>query len=504
MTLAEATAGVDPPAQTITIEHASADATSLDALPDGVSLGHLRSVSDRRSIRSWMHTLDGRTERAVRRALLALAVFPALIVVAWRFPHVSERGIIGVYGIAVILSTASIFYLAFVRYRDPAEMAVPPTVLGERLVSFFIPVKNEQDNIEQCVRSVLDSTYRNIELFVIDDGSTDGTRAVLERIADCDRRLTVLCLDVSIGKKAALVTAARHASGEYFVFTDSDCWLAPDAIVKCIAAFGADPELGGMSGHARALNADHSFLTRIQDVWYDGQFSISKAAESSFGSVSCVSGPLAAFRREAIINYLPAWASDRFVGQPFLFATDRQLTAYVLGQQWVGEKLKALHADDPLVADEPHEPRAWKVLYARSARVWTNVPESPRSFLRQQVRWKKSFIRNTAFNSSWMWRRGPVPAALYYGHVLWVTLAPVMVFLHLVWWPLHGYYLLTALYLAGVAVKGLAWGAAYRVQNPGDPKWIYRPLMTLISAVMLSWLIIWSALTLRRSVWSRG
>ena len=68
-----------------------------------------------------------------------------------------------------------------------------------------------------------------------------------------------------------------------------------------------------------------------------------------------------------------------------------------------------------------------------------------------------------------MWRRGPVPAGLYYGHALWVTLAPAMVFLHLVWLPLNGRYFLTSLYLAGVAVKGLAWGIAYRVQNPGDP-----------------------------------
>jgi len=52
-----------------------------------------------------------------------------------------------------------------------------------------------------------------------------------------------------------------------------------------------------------------------------------------FGSVSCVSGPLAGFRREAIWNYFPAWAADSFLGREFRFATDRQLTGYVLGQE---------------------------------------------------------------------------------------------------------------------------------------------------------------------------
>lgn len=483
------------------------DPVETDARPDS------RPASAR--VRRWLGGFDETTQRSVRRAVLAVAVLPALLLIAWRFPQLGDRGIIGLYGVVVLVSTASVFYLAFVRYRDPAagiDIGVTPAGARARrqrrrresaLVSFFIPVKNEEENIERCVRSVLDSTYRNLELFVIDDGSTDGTGEVLARIADVDKRLTIITIEHSIGKKAALVRAARHAAGEFFVFTDSDCWLAPDALERCIGALHADPDLGGLSGHARALNADRSFLTRVQDVWYDGQFAISKAAESTFGSVTCVSGPLAAFRREAIVNYLPAWATDRFVGQPFLFATDRQLTAYVLGQQWIGQRLRDEHAGDPL-ADEPHPPRAWKVAYCRSARVWTNVPEHPRSFLRQQVRWKKSFIRNLAFNSPWMWRRRPGAAALYYGHALWVTLAPFMAFLHLVWMPANGRWLLTGLYLGGVAVKGLAWGIAYRVQNPGDRRWIYRPVMTVLSAVFLSWLIAWAAVTVRRAIWSRG
>ena len=47
-------------------------------------------------------------------------------------------------------------------------------------------------------------------------------------------------------------------------------------------AFQAHPRLGALSGHARALNADHNVLTRMQDVWYDGQFGVAKAAESVF------------------------------------------------------------------------------------------------------------------------------------------------------------------------------------------------------------------------------
>ena len=442
----------------------------------------------------------------MRRAALALVAIPLLVLVASRLPDLPERHVAGLYGLAVVLSTAVLFYLAFVRYRDPALDSaawIPQRHRHEPLVSFFIPVNNEVGNIERCVRSVLESDYRRIELFVVDDGSDDGTADVLERLRSVDPRLIVISLTERAGKKAALVHAARQARGRFFMFTDSDCVIAPDAIGICVGVFRRDPDIGGLSGHARALNRDESWLTRVQDVWYDGQFAVAKAAESSFGSVTCVSGPLAAFRREAIVNYLPAWASDHFLGQPFLFATDRQLTAYVLGQRWVGDALKARFTHDALVTDHDYPVRAWKVVYVRSARVWTNVPPSADRFVRQQVRWKKSFIRNVAFNGPWMWRRGAGTALLYYGHVLWVAIAPLMAFTHLVWLPLNGRSELTLLYLAGVGLKGTAWACAYRVHN-NDTRWVYRPFMTVISCVVLSWLILWAAVTVRKPVWSRG
>ena len=471
------------------------DVTRADAWPH-----------DNRAAQGRLDALDPRTWRAVRRAVLVLGVLPILVLLAARVPGTADRGVVGIYGIAVVGSTAIAFYLAFVRYRDPA-LDITPTAIdrgAEPLVSFFIPVNNEVDNIARCIRSVLDSDYANLEVFVVNDGSDDGTDIVLDELASSDQRLHVIHLDQRAGKKAALVVAARRARGSFFVFTDSDCVLAPDAISVSIAVLRNDPELAAVSGHARALNPGVSVLTRVQDVWYDGQFAISKAAESSYGSVTCVSGPLAAFRREAIINYLPAWAGDHFLGQPFLFATDRQLTAYALGQQWIGDELKAQYADDPLVKLEDHPPRRWKVAYVRSAKVWTNVPPTYGRFIRQQVRWKKSFIRNVAFNGPWLWRRGPGAALLYYGHVLWVALAPLMAFLHLVWFPLHGRFGLTLLYVAGVGLKGMAWAGAYRVLNRRDTRWVYRPLMTVISCVVLSWLIVWAALSVRKPVWSRG
>jgi cellulose synthase/poly-beta-1,6-N-acetylglucosamine synthase-like glycosyltransferase len=310
-------------------------------------------------------------------------------------------------------------------------------------------------------------------------------------------------LKANQGKKKALTAGAELAQGEVLAFTDSDCVLAPDALSRCVQALVGHPDLGAVSGHARALNADATILTRAQDTWYEGQFRVLKAAEAVFGSVTCVSGPLAVFRREAILNYLPAWAADTFLGQEFRFATDRQLTAYVLGQKWIGHRLKQQHADSRFVRDVDYAELEWRVGYVRSAKVLTTVPPFWRGFIRQQVRWKKSFVRNIFFTGGFMWRRGVGPSVIYYGHVLWSVAAPIMVIRHLIWAPANGWWLLTILYLCGVLVKGTAWGLAYKFDHRDSTRWRYRPLMSLLSAVALSWLLPYSIATIRRGKWSR-
>ncbi|NUS24585.1 MAG: glycosyltransferase family 2 protein [Streptomyces sp.] len=452
-------------------------------------------------------------ERAGLVRLLALtALLPVLLLIAERavrLPYAS--GLLTWYGISVLTGTTTLLYLAYTQYDDPAERTLRrrarsleefPALPDQPRVSFLLAVKDEVGNVEACVRSMAASDYPDLQIVAVDDGSSDGTGAVLDMLAD-ELGITVIRCEHNIGKKAALVKACAVADGQVLVFTDSDCVVAPDAVRRCVQAMVRHPELGAVSGHCRALNANASILTRLQDVWYEGQFRIAKAAESVFGSVCCVSGPLAAFRREAIYNYLPAWAEDRFAGAPFRFATDRQLTGYVLGQAWRGRALKDRHAASPFVAQHDYPERRWLVSYSRSAGVWTNVPSRWRPLLHQQVRWKKSFIRNLFFTGAFMWRRGPGPALLYYGHALWVMAAPALVFLHLVWAPLYWSAALALLYLAGVLLKGCLWGLAFRLDNPGDRRWRYRPLMSLLSCCVLAWLLPYAALTLRRGIWTR-
>jgi cellulose synthase/poly-beta-1,6-N-acetylglucosamine synthase-like glycosyltransferase len=458
------------------------------------------------------HWPTNRVAQASRRLLVLAILTPLFAIVTIKLFDVSGDWIFAAYGVGVIGSTCLVMYLAFGTYIDPADGPAPDTWRPK--VTMLLAVHNEIDQIEDCIESIVTSSYPDLELIVIDDASTDGTaqllasprnlvlRMLLNRMTEAGT-FQLIALDKNVGKKAALVEGVRRASGSVLAFTDSDCRLAYDALELCVAALGRNSNFGAVSGHARALNSEKNFLTRVQDVWYDGQFGVAKAAEASLGSVTCVSGPLAVFRREAILNYFPAWANDTFAGAPFRFATDRQLTGYVLGQVWMGAKLKARYADDPLVSDVDYPARRWRIGYARSAKVWTNVPETVKGFMKQQIRWKKSFTRNLFFTGTFIWRRGLRIGTIYYLHVLFVLVAPLMAIRHLIVMPLTGMWFLVMLYFAGIFLKGAIWGMAFRAQNPGSDRWVYRPLMSVVSAVCLSWLLFYSIVTLRKGTWSR-
>lgn len=458
-----------------------------------------------------------RAEHEVRRrgvafgvVFMTILVVPLLVLLASKVDHVVGSGrLLGLYGVMVTSVILTAVCLAFMRYQDPVTRAQAAQPGGELptagpLVTLLVAVKDEHRLIEACVQSMRSSTYLAREIIVIDDGSTDGTRDVLADLAAADSTLRVVSLPASVGKKRALAEGIRLARGDILVFTDSDSILAPDAVARAVAIFSHDPTVGAVSGHARALNSERNVLTKMQDTWYDGQFGVWKAVESSFGAVTCVSGPFAAFRREAVFNYIQAWAEDRFLGVEFRFATDRQLTGYVLGSREIGPRLKRKYEDSDFVTSVDYPERPWKVVYSRSIRVWTQVPDSFRRLVRQQIRWKKSFIRNLFFTGRFYWRK-PLPAAIiFYTRASFRIVGPIVAANELIRLVVDDDVRSAVLYLCGIALVGGVMGAAYKLQNPESNRWVYRPLMSLLNTCVLCWLIVWSMATIWKPTWSRA
>jgi chlorobactene glucosyltransferase len=113
------------------------------------------------------------------------------------------------------------------------------------LVSIVVPARNEAARIERCVRSLLAQSYKHLEVIVVDDGSEDGTAAIVERLAAEDARLRLVrgagLPDGWMGKAFAAVQGYERAVGEWLLFTDADTAHAPWLLSAAIARIHETP-----------------------------------------------------------------------------------------------------------------------------------------------------------------------------------------------------------------------------------------------------------------------
>lgn len=131
--------------------------------------------------------------------------------------------------VALVLAGANLILAwrsLYVILRSNVSIEAYPAADDLPSLSIIVPARNEERNIARCVRSLLASRHSDFELIVVDDRSTDTTRAVLDRIAAEDARLQVVAgapLPARwVGKPWAIAQGARLARGEWLLFTDAD------------------------------------------------------------------------------------------------------------------------------------------------------------------------------------------------------------------------------------------------------------------------------------------
>lgn len=116
---------------------------------------------------------------------------------------------------------------------------------AEPLVSVIIPCYNVAEFVQDAVNSALDQTYRNLDVVVVDDGSTDHSLQVLQFLERRrnDSRLRVI-VQRNRGLSGARNTGLRHAHGELIAFLDADDMWSPDKIARHVALMAADHRIG--------------------------------------------------------------------------------------------------------------------------------------------------------------------------------------------------------------------------------------------------------------------
>ena len=290
-------------------------------------------------------------------------------------------------------------------YREPPDRNYTPTV------TVVVPYKNEGAHIADTIDHIYASEYPTdkIEVIAIDDGSTDESWSVVESQRSRYPTLRSFQFPKNRGKRDAMALGAQEASGEILVYIDSDSNVAPDGIYKLVQPF-VDPGIGAVAGHILVIVEPKNIISKMESVRYYIAHRIVKAVESIFGAVTCCSGAFSAYRRSVVLPVLPQWLNQMFLGTRATFGDDRSLTNFVL--------------------------KTHRVIFHFGAHCSTYVPNRWPQFFRQQLRWKKSWTRETLVASRILWKKHPIAAISYYQSVLLTLMSPFIVLRAVILHPL--------------------------------------------------------------------
>ncbi|MEX2288899.1 MAG: bifunctional polysaccharide deacetylase/glycosyltransferase family 2 protein [Mycobacteriales bacterium] len=216
-------------------------------------------------------------------------------------------------------------------------------------VSVLVPAYNEEVGIAQAVRSLVASDYPDLEVVVVDDGSTDRTAQIVRDLALPRVRLVQ---QPNGGKAAALHTGTREAAHDVLVMLDGDTVFEPSTIRALVQPL-RDPRVGAVSGNVKVGNRS-GLLGRWQHMEYVAGFNLDRRLLDLLHCITTVPGAAGAFRREAV-EAAGGMSTDTL-------AEDTDVTMGILRA-------------------------GYRVVHEERARAWTEAPSSWNDLWKQRYRW---------------------------------------------------------------------------------------------------------------------
>jgi len=342
-------------------------------------------------------------------------------------------------------------------------------------ISIVIAAKNEEVAIFRTVSTCFASHYPKnlLQVIVVNDGSTDKTLEEMKRAQELFPDLKIISFMINHGKRRCMAAGTQVATGELLVFVDSDSFIGSDALVRIVEPFG-DSDVVAVTGRTDVDNWHINLLTRMQAFRYYVAFKLMKRAESIFGCVTCCPGCFSAYRKSDLKAILGPWLHQRFLGKNATFGDDRSLTTILLRTNR-------------------------KIIYADEATCTTIVPEKWGQYLKQQVRWKKSWIRETFIASSFMWKKHPIMALSFYLAALFPFVTPIITFNNLVYQPFWNRQA-PIFYALGLLLICSLFSIYYRLHR-SDGLWFHGIIYSVLYVVFLVWQMPYAILTLRKTSW---
>jgi peptidoglycan-N-acetylglucosamine deacetylase len=231
------------------------------------------------------------------------------------------------------------------RLTKPVIAGTPPEV------SVIIPAHNESAVIVKSVERILESSYPDLQVIVVDDGSTDGTTEVLEHAYGDHPSVRIITIPNG-GKANAINVGLASARGSVVVALDADTLFEKDTITNLTRWF-VDPSVGAVAGNAKVGNRINT-ITKWQALEYISAQNLERRALVTLGCMTVVPGAVGAWRREALEKL------GRFPTNTL--AEDQDLTISV-------------------------QKAGYRVVFDSEAVAWTEAPDTFKGLMRQRFRW---------------------------------------------------------------------------------------------------------------------
>jgi cellulose synthase/poly-beta-1,6-N-acetylglucosamine synthase-like glycosyltransferase/peptidoglycan/xylan/chitin deacetylase (PgdA/CDA1 family) len=274
-----------------------------------------------------------------------------------------------VVGLLTVARTLVLFVLArrHARRRRAADWSWGPPVRDP--VSVIVPAYNEKVGIAAAVRSLAGGDHPDVEVIVVDDGSTDGTGDI---VAGLDLPNVRLLRKANGGKASALNAGLADARHELVVMVDGDTIFEPESIRRLVQPM-ADPTVGAVAGNVKVGN-QASLLARLQHIEYVIGFNLDRRMYDLLGCMPTVPGAIGAFRRQALLDV--GGISDDTLAED----TDVTMALCRAG---------------------------WRVVYEERARAWTEAPATMEQLWKQRYRWSYGTMQAMWKHRRALVERGP-------------------------------------------------------------------------------------------------
>src|SRR5690554_1256951 len=266
-------------------------------------------------------------------------------------------------------------YLSYLYFKYRAIQSVSDEALPS--CSVIVPAYNEGHLVYHTLISLAESDFpeEKLQLIAIDDGSQDDTWQWMKKAkAKLGDRVAIYQQPKNKGKRHALYRGFHLAKGAVFITVDSDSVVEKDTLRNMVSPFAVNKNCGAVAGNVKVLNTKKAIIPKMLEVSFAFSFEFVRSAQSVLGSVLCTPGALAAYKRDAVMQCLPDWIDQTFMGKKSTIGEDRAMTNMILKQ-------------------------GYHVLFQRNAKVLTNIPENYKTLHKMFTRWERSNVRENIMMS---------------------------------------------------------------------------------------------------------